>query len=135
MIWKTNTHQFTATICQRTGKTCPALAQVARAVVQAVATATPVTTAEFEVEGNADLTHCAQGCTARFQARPDRVRVYCGTDPEVSCDRLDDYAELMFGTEFMTLSAQSIITPPCAMLQAEVLAPRNPASIESFAAA
>ncbi|MDA7966901.1 hypothetical protein [Ruegeria sp.] len=135
MIWKTDTHQFTATICQRTGKTCPALAQVARAAVQAIATAAPATTAEFEVEGTADLTHCTQGCTARFQARPDRVRVYCGADPEVNGDCLNDYAELMFGSAFTTLPSHAISTPPCAMLQAEILAPRDPTPVESHATA
>lgn len=32
MIWKTKTHEFSATVCQRTGKTCPALARLARSI-------------------------------------------------------------------------------------------------------
>ena len=131
MIWKTNTHQFTATVCQRTGKTCPALAQAARAMVQAVATASPVTTEAFEVEGSAELTHCPQGCTARFHARPDRVRIYCVTDPDTQSGRLDNYAELMFGAAFSTLPADTMENPPCAMLQAERLAPQQPALAEA----
>ena len=135
MIWKTGTHQFTATICRRTGKTCPALARVARAMAAAMAQASPATTDTFEVEGNTDLTHCPKGCTARFHARPDRVRVYCGADPATGLDRLENYAELMFGTEISTLPAARMATPPCAMLEAVALPPQPSVTAEVYATA
>ncbi len=129
MIWKTKTHEFTATVCQRTGKPCPALAQMARALTQAMSTARPVTTDEFQVEGSSELSHCPDGCTARFRAHPDQVRVFCGTDPEVETDRLDDYADMMFGSTFSTLPSSLLANPPCAMLEASVLMPRAAAEL------
>ncbi|KIC40792.1 hypothetical protein RA27_13645 [Ruegeria sp. ANG-R] len=122
MIWKTNTHAFTATVCQRTGQPCPALARMARALTHAMATARPVTTSDFLIEGSSELSHCPEGCTARFRAQSDQVRVFCGTDPEIETDRLDDYANMMFGTEFNSLPSGLLSTPPCAMLEASVLA-------------
>lgn len=135
MIWKTGTHQFTATICQRTGKTCPALARAARAIVQAMATAGPATTDAFEVEGSTDLAHCLQGCAARFHAQHDQVRIYCGVDAEIGLDRLDDYAELMFGTALPSLPATMMDNPPCAMLEAVTLAPQQATAADTFATA
>lgn len=130
MIWKTKTHQFTATVCQHTGKTCPALARVARALVQSISTAAPVATSEFEIEGSSELTHCPAGCIARFRARPDEVRIYCGTGSDVDLDPLDEYAELMFGSEFRTLPSSIAANPPCAMLQALTLEPSGAAKPE-----
>ncbi|WP_170417094.1 hypothetical protein [Ruegeria atlantica] len=123
MIWKTTTHEFTATLCQKTGKTCPALARMARALTDAMATAQPVTTSEFEVEGSGELAHCTEGCTARFRASPSQIRVYCGANAGDPADMLDDYADMMFGPEFATLPSGVLTTLPCAMLQASALAP------------
>ena len=125
MIWKTKTHEYAATVCQRTGKTCPALARVARAMAQAVAEAGPVSTAGFEVEGSSELTHCPEGCTARFRARCDQVRIFCGTDPNTPLNGLDDYADMIFGNEFSTFPSGVISNPPCAMLEVTTLAPRK----------
>ncbi len=122
MIWKTKTHQFTATVCQKTGKTCPALAQMARAVVQAMEAAVPASTPDFELEGSSELAHCAQGCFARFRAQADQVRVFCGTDVDTAIETLDDYADMMFGLEFTTRPAKLLPTPPCAMLEASIIA-------------
>lgn len=124
MIWKTTTHEFTATLCQKTGKTCPALARMARALTDAISTAQPVTTSTFEVDGSSDLTHCGEGCTARFRASPSRIRVYCGANADDSADMLDDYADMMFSPEFATLPTGALTTLPCAMLEASALAPR-----------
>ncbi|WP_108861171.1 hypothetical protein [Ruegeria sp. Alg231-54] len=123
MIWKTTTHEFTATLCQKTGKTCPALAQMARALAEAMATAQPMTTSEFEVDGSSELTHCDEGCTARFRASPARIRVYCGANTGASADTLDEYADMMFGPDFSTLPAGVLAALPCAMLQASALVP------------
>lgn len=124
MIWNTTTHEFSATLCQRTGKTCPALARMARAIAEAMATAGPVTSSEFEMDGSSELTHCGEGCTARFRASPTRIRVYCGANTNDSADKLDDYADMMFGSDFASLPTGFLTTLPCAMLQASALAPR-----------
>ena len=123
MIWKTNTYKFSATVCQRTGKTCPALARMARAIAQAMATARPVTSPDFQVEGSSELTHCELGCTARFDARPALIRVYCGTTPDSPTDSLCTYAEMMFGNRTAAVPAQIVGIPPCAMLQATAITP------------
>lgn len=124
MIWKTKTHEFTATMCQHTGKPCPALARLARAMAQAMGKAVDASGPEFEIEGSSDLTHCTDGCTARFRAGRDRIRLFCGADPEAEMDGLDDYADMMFGAAFNTLPSGIISKLPCAMLEVRTLAPR-----------
>ena len=121
MIWKTKTHQFTATICQKTGKSCPALAQLARSAVQAMEAAVPATTPDFEFDGSSELTHCSQGCIARFRAQKDLIRIYCGAHEETSFEVLDDYADMMFGPHVTMRPAGILTTPPCAMLEATAL--------------
>ncbi|CUK11204.1 hypothetical protein RUE5091_03390 [Ruegeria denitrificans] len=123
MIWKTKTHQFTATVCQKTGKTCPALAQMARAIVQAMDAAVPATTPDFEFDGNSELAYCAQGCRARFRAQKDLIRVFCGTGDETSLESLDDYADMMFGPDVIIRPAGILTTLPCAMLEVTKLQP------------
>ncbi|MEX0327572.1 MAG: hypothetical protein AB3N07_02520 [Ruegeria sp.] len=135
MIWKSNTHQFSATVCQRTGKTCPALARMARALVQSISTAGSATTRELEIEGSAELTHCPGGCTARFRAQPDEIRIFCGTLPNSDIDKLDDYANLMFGTAPGALPSGAITDPPCAMLQALACEPTRSATADARASA
>lgn len=130
MIWKTKTHRFSATICQHTGKTCPALARLARSLVDAMEQASPVTTSDFEIEGRSDLTHCPDGCHARFRARQSRVRVYCGADPDADSETLDRYADLMFGTDTSSLPSAAMTSLPCAMLEASTIAPHKPAPAE-----
>ncbi len=123
MIWKTETHEFTATVCQRTGKPCPALARMARVMAQAMAQAANVTTEAFEIEGDSTLTHCPEGCMARFRAQQDQIRVYCGADPETGMNLLDNYADMIFGLEFSAMASGTICKPPCALLEATVLTP------------
>ncbi len=130
MIWKTKTHRFSATICQHTGKTCPALARLARSMVDALDQAGPATTSDFEIEGSSDLTHCSDGCHARFRASQSRVRVYCGADPDTDSETLDRYADLMFGTDASGLPSAAMTSLPCAMLEASVIAPRKTAPAE-----
>ncbi|WP_170593329.1 hypothetical protein [Ruegeria arenilitoris] len=123
MIWKTDTHEFAATICQRTGKTCPALARMARAIAQAMATAQAATSPDFQVEGSSELAHCEHGCTARFDARSERIRVYCGAAADSPSDCLETYADMLFDDQSDALPAQVISDRPCAMLQATAIMP------------
>lgn len=123
MIWKTGTHEFSATLCQKTGRTCPALAGMARALAKAMDAASPATTDEFEIEGSSALSHCAEGCDARFRADGSKIRIYCGADADTPSDRLEDFADLMFEGRDRTMLAGTMRTP-CAMLQALAIAPR-----------
>lgn len=135
MIWKTKTHQFTATICQHTGRTCPALARVARALAASMSKAKSATTDDFEIEGSVELAHCATGCTARFRAHQDEVRLYCGVHSDADTDQLDSYADLMFEAEVTSLPSGMLADLPCAMLQVEALTPRDVATPEICGAA
>ncbi len=116
MIWKTKTHTYAATLCQRTAQPCPALARMARGLAQGMATANPVTDDAFQLEGSAELSHCSDGCIARFRANPDQVRVFCGTDAEAEIAGLDVFADMMFGAE-STARPSTGLTPPCAMIE------------------
>ena len=122
MIWKTKTHQFSATVCQKTGKTCPALAQMARSVVQAIDVAVPATTPDFEFDGNGELSYCPQGCVARFKAQKDLIRVYCGATEDAPVETLEIYADMMFGLDMAMRPADMLTTPPCAMMEVTTLA-------------
>lgn len=123
MIWKTKTHKFSATLCQRTGQPCPALARMARAIAHSMETARPVTQDCFEVEGSSELNHCAEGCMARFRANPDQIRVFCGTDTGADVEVLDRYADMLFGIDTTALPASGLTTPPCAMIEVLSLDP------------
>ncbi len=127
MIWKTKTHEFSATVCQKTGKPCPALAQMARALADAMATAQPATNSEFEVEGSGELAHCADGCTARFRADHAQIRVFCGIGSDTPSAILNAYADLMFGQDTTFMPAGVVSELPCAMLEVTTLTTR-PAS-------
>ncbi|WP_425081838.1 hypothetical protein [Ruegeria arenilitoris] len=130
MIWKTKTHQFTATVCQRTGKTCPALAQMARAIVQAMDAVVPATTPDFEFDGSTELAYCTQGCSARFRAQKDLIRVFCGTSEDAPLESLDVYADMMFGPDVTMRPAGILTTPPCAMLEVTAIPPNPVAQAE-----
>jgi DNA-binding transcriptional LysR family regulator len=127
MIWKTKTHQFSATLCQKTGNTCPALAQMARAIVQAMESAVPATSDDFALDGSGELGHCPQGCIARFRAQKDQIRIFCGTSTDASLDALDGYADMLFGPDAAARPAGQLPVPPCAMLEVSELAPAQPA--------
>jgi len=124
MIWKTKTHEYAATLCQKTGRPCPALARLARAVTDAMSQAVPTTTPDFGFDGSAELGHCPTGCIARFRAQRDEIRIFCGSEEHTSLDRLDDYADMMFGPEYHALATDLACAPPCAMLQVTPLEPR-----------
>ncbi|NOC47586.1 MULTISPECIES: hypothetical protein [unclassified Ruegeria] len=127
MIWKTKTHEFSATVCQRTGKTCPALARLARSISEAMAQATSATSDDFEIEGSSELSHCSEGCHAIFRAQSDRIRVFCGTQPETTIEPLNGYADLIFGNTFSAMPSGVVKTPPCAMIEVSTIRPRKPA--------
>ena len=118
MIWNTKTHRFTATICHRTGTACPAMARTGRELAKSILASGRSATRDIEIEGSVELAYCKNGCTAKFRARVDEVRLYCGVETDAQMDLLDTFAELMFGTDFGILPSSATYNPPCAMLQA-----------------
>lgn len=117
MIWKTDTHLLTATTCQHTGSTCPALVRMAENLTQAMTTAKPVTTEDFEIQGNNTLTHCPKACPAKFQASHDRIRIFCGVAEEADMGRLNLFADALLSPD-----NRGFVSPggpvPCAMVEA-----------------
>ena len=125
MIWKTKTHEYSATVCQRTGKTCPALAQLARSVSEAMTQATATTNDGFEFDGGSELAYCTEGCHATIRAQSDKIRIFCGTKSEAQPEDLNAYADLIFGNTFTTLPSSAVANPPCAMIEVATLRPRK----------
>ncbi|WP_298853919.1 hypothetical protein [uncultured Ruegeria sp.] len=125
MIWKTKTHQYSATVCQRTGKTCPALARLARSISEAMEQATSATNEDFEFDGSSKLSHCTEGCHATFQAKSDSIRIFCGTQPEAAIKNLNVYADLIFGNTCCPLPSGIVKNPPCAMIEVSAIRPRK----------
>ncbi len=118
MMWKTNSHLFTATMCQHTGKPCPALAQMACNLAKGMSTSTTVTSRDFEIEGSVSLGHCATGCNAVFSAGHDRIRVFCDVPPETEIDQLDQFADMLLSARDIPMPSGSLTNRPCAILEA-----------------
>ncbi len=118
MMWKTNSHLFTATMCQHTGKPCPALAQMACNLAKSMSASTTVTSKDFEIEGSVSLGHCAKGCNAVFTAGHDRIRVFCGVPPETEIEGLDLFADMLLSTRVNAMPSCSLAKHPCAILEA-----------------
>lgn len=118
MIWNTKDHQFTATLCQNTGLPCPALARMAKKLVQAMTHAHAVATDEFELEGSGVLNHCPTECIARYSARHDRIRVFCGVDEQADLNALNRFADALLGDGDCGFPASSA-PRPCAMIEVE----------------
>lgn len=117
MIWKNDTHLLMATTCQNTGETCPALMRMAEKLTQAMTTAKPMTTEDFEIEGNSSLIHCPKACPARFQASHGRIRIFCGVDDQADMAKLNLFADAMLSSEgsaFVPVGGPT----PCAMVEA-----------------
>ncbi|TMV06794.1 hypothetical protein FGK63_11760 [Ruegeria sediminis] len=117
MIWKTDTHLFSATLCQQTGEPCPALARMAEKLAGAMTTAAPMTAEDFKVEGTCTLEHCPSGCAARFEAGHGRIRVFCGVDADADGDRLNQFADMLLHPEAGFLPSGWLTRMPCALLE------------------
>lgn len=128
MIWKTNSHIFTATLCRHTGRTCPALARMAEKLAQAMDKAKPVTTEDFEIEGNSTLKNCPHACSARFRASHERIRIFCDVGADEDGNRLDQFADTLLSPEAVMLPAGWLAQPPCALLEAVPLGGEHHAS-------
>lgn len=117
MIWKTNSHLFTTTVCQHTGKTCSAVQRMAEKLSQAMVASKPITSDDFEIEGNSVLKHCPMECPARFTASHDRIRIFCGVTPEAKTDDLNRLADALFDPHPGPVAAGEF-QRPCAMAEA-----------------
>ncbi|MGR3614775.1 MAG: hypothetical protein ACU0BB_01870 [Paracoccaceae bacterium] len=118
MIWKTKTHEFTATICMRTGKPCPMAARTLKSLTHAASEAMRGSGEAFEMEGAIELTGCAPGCTARFGISSSLVRLFCDVDAEAELASLNRLADALM-KDGNTLPSSNIDARPVAMLQSE----------------
>ncbi|WP_240336760.1 hypothetical protein [Tropicibacter sp. Alg240-R139] len=130
MIWKTNTHLFTATVCQHTGKTCPAVQRMAEKLSQAMEASKPVTSDDFEIAGNSVLNHCPMECPAKFEASHDRIRIFCGVTPEAETEDLNRFADALFDPHPHPLTSTRF-ERPCAIVEAEPVTVHQP--LEQYA--
>ena len=123
MIWTDTNYDYAATICQHTGKPCPALARLAKSLTHAVERAVAATGPDFELDGAIAVNGCARDCQARFSASRTRTRLFCDVAEDAPLPALDRLADVMLddvdSAGFPSLSANQM---PCAMLQADLRA-------------
>ncbi len=117
MIWKTNSHLFTATVCQHTGKTCAAVQRIVEKLSQAMVASKPMTSDDFEIEGTSVLKHCPRECPAKFIASHDRIRIFCGVTPEAETGELNRFADALFDPTPHSLASR-MFERPCAIAEA-----------------
>ncbi|WP_461403740.1 hypothetical protein [Falsiruegeria mediterranea] len=125
MIWKTNSHLFTATVCQHTGRTCPAVQRMAEKLSQAMMASKPITSGDFEIEGSSVLKHCPMECPAKFTASHDRIRIFCGVTPEAETEGLNRFADALFDPDPNPLTLTQF-ERPCAIAEAVPVTVRQP---------
>lgn len=116
MIWKTNTHLFSATVCQHTGKNCPAVNRMAEKLAQAIAASKPITTDDFEIEGDSVLKHCPHDCHARFVATHDRIRIFCDVTSEIETSDLNRFADALLKPSSGPITL-ALSQSPCALVE------------------
>jgi hypothetical protein len=121
MIWKDKTHEFTPTVCMQTGRPCPAMARILRALTRSVASSAKMCDPNFLIEGCIDLDGCAHVCTARYSASGARVRLYCNAGEEVAQLALDRYADLALGQSATGIPTRQISVYPCALSESRPL--------------
>lgn len=132
MIWTTQTHEFAATLCRRTGRPCPALSGLAENLTRALRRAEPMTDAAFEIEGHCEMPPCGAGCLARYAASHSRVRVFCGVDEDTALPHLHRFADALLGVEGAGFAAGSGPVP-CAMVEARAHAAQVSAPVQPTA--
>ena len=118
MIWTDKTHSYAATLCQHTGRPCPAAARVIKQLTQAVHRAGAATSPDFEMDGSADIQGCERGCTARFVASQTQIRLFCGAPAGTAQTTLDRFADALFDMTGAMMASSGASGTPCAMLQA-----------------
>ncbi|WP_406648162.1 hypothetical protein QEZ52_04055 [Aliisedimentitalea scapharcae] len=126
MIWTDKTYSYAATLCQHTGRPCPAAARIVKRLTQAVHRAGAATSPDFEIDGSADVQGCDRVCTARFVATQDQIRLFCGVSGDTANATLDRIADALFDMTGAMASPGAAHTP-CAMLQARTR-PAQPAT-------
>lgn len=125
MIWTKNYQTFAATLCQKTGKPCPALAMMADRLALAMTSARQVTAEDFEIEGSAQLRHCGLECTARYRANHARIRMFAGVEDSSDLDVMDRYLDAIMTVEGREFPATGT-PPPCAMIEARLRPAEQP---------
>lgn len=121
MIWTTETHQFSVTLCRRTGKPCPALSALAQNLARAMQKAEPVTGQDFEIEGECALAACGEGCQSLYSASHSRIRIFCGVGETADFSWFDRLADALMepGEQVFVNDSRPL---PCAMAEARRIA-------------
>ncbi|UTS81826.1 hypothetical protein [Phaeobacter piscinae] len=137
MNWTDTTHRYSLSNCQHLGQPCPAAERMLSRLAAALGQARAVTTDDFEIAGNCELTACDRPCQARFAASHDRIRIYCGISPEVDQGSLDQFADALFCQTANSRPITCLPQYPCGLAQALPLTPqpaRTAAALQSVPA-
>ncbi|MFV1490939.1 hypothetical protein VWX97_09845 [Phaeobacter sp. JH18-32] len=124
MNWTDTTHGYSLSTCQHLGQPCPAAERMIARLAAAMGQAKAVTTEDFEIAGTCELTACDRPCEARFAARHDRIRIYCGVSQEADLAGLDRFADALFLPSADSLPLAKLPDYPCGLAQAVPLAPQ-----------
>lgn len=117
MIWTTDTHRFTATLCRRTGKPCAVLSALAQNLSHAMSKAEQATGPDFEIEGEVTLPTCPGDCRALYAASHRRIRVFCGVSGAADTSWLNRMADALMDPRGQVLTADGH-TSACAFAEA-----------------
>mgnify|MGYP006999719756 CR=1 FL=1 len=124
MNWTDTTHRYSLSNCQYLGRPCPAAERMLSRLTTALGQARTVTTDNFEIAGNCELTACDRPCQARFSASHDRIRIYCGISPEADQGSLDQFADALFCQGADSRPITRLPEYPCGLAQALPLSPQ-----------
>lgn len=119
MIWADKSHNYAATQCRHTGRTCPAAARMMRKLAGAMAAAKPMTEDDFEITGTTDLNGCPRRCAARYEASHHGIRLFAGVDEAADSAALNRLADALLNPDGRPLPGSGQTPVPCAMLDAK----------------
>lgn len=105
-----------ATICQRTGRQCPAALSAADQLARAASLAC-ATEPAFCMTGQLMLEGCAQGCAAQFTLNGTHIELFCGVEADVDIAALCAFSDSFLGTGKALHGIGKLDTPPQAIVR------------------
>jgi len=121
------TYETIATLCQKTGRQCPAAAAAADHLARAAGLACAAVP-EFGMSGQLQLEGCAQGCAAQFTLDSARIELFCGVGAEVDIAALCAFADSFLGTGKPLYGIGKLDAPPRAIVR-KYIGPTNAAQM------
>jgi hypothetical protein len=109
-------YETIATLCQKTGRPCPAAATAAEQLARAAALACAAVP-DFGMSSQLRLEGCAQGCAAQFNLDGARIELFCGVDADVDIGALCAFADSFLGTGKPLYGIGKLNEPPRAILR------------------